>query len=396
MMGFFLCTFVAYTFINAMKYYKQTLYILCGLLLTTVGLLVYSLYLSGVENQRKDKMTAEMLLKDAATAWVSQELEQQRVPFYSAGGSSEEKISKRRIVTATGALIVEIDSVKEIKRLLSSDFLASMARYLLMSGVSSIDGLNEQWQKKLNASLPHYYSAFEFIPQMPNNGENLKRTLAGNPTLCLPENKLGDYYLDNMYFLSVKAYLSAPSVWWCADWRRMDIVLYIGVLILGICILVFLLIYNRNRVPNDKVNVLSSDVLVRHDEFLLSDTILSSDTIVSDDEIVCSLGNAKYQLREILFDEREMTITYKGQVKQCSKQPYKLLCAFIHAKDHFLSNDRITEICCWNLDDIGLESKRKTALSQLRGLLESDNSRVNIVRMRNEKDEVGFVLLVTK
>ena len=46
-----------------------------------------------------------------------------------------------------------------------------------------------------------------------------------------------------------------------------------GVLILGICILVFLLIYNRNRVPNDKVNVLSSDVLVRHDEFLLSDTI---------------------------------------------------------------------------------------------------------------------------
>lgn len=32
-------------------------------------------------NQRKDKMTAEMLLKDAATAWVSQELEQQRVPF---------------------------------------------------------------------------------------------------------------------------------------------------------------------------------------------------------------------------------------------------------------------------------------------------------------------------
>ena len=154
MMGFFLCTFVAYTFINAMKYYKQTLYIL---LLTTVGLLVYSLYLSGVENQEKDKMTAEMLLKDAATAWVSQELEQQRIPFYSAGGNNEEKISKRRIVTATGPLIVEIDSVKETKRLLSSDFLASMARYLLMSGVSSIDGLNEQWQKKLNASLPHYY-----------------------------------------------------------------------------------------------------------------------------------------------------------------------------------------------------------------------------------------------
>lgn len=396
MMGFFLCTFVAYTFINAMKYYKQTLYILCGLLLITVGVLVHSLYLSGVENQEKDKQTAKMLLKDAAVGWVSQEFDNLGVPYSASGDKNEVKNPQRRMITATGTLVVNVDSVKEQKRLLSSDLLASMVCYLFKHKGSSIGGLNEQWQKKLDASLPHYYSALEFMSQMPNTEKSFQRTIAGNPTLCLPENKLGDYYLDNMYFLSVKAYLSAPSVWWCADWRRMDIVLYIGVLILGICILVFLLIYNRNRVPNDKVNVLSSDVLVRHDEFLLSDTILSADTIVSDDEIVCSLGNAKYQLREILFDEKEMAITYKGQVKQCSKQPYKLLFAFIHAKDHFLSDGRIAEICDWNLDDIGLEGKRKTAMSKLRGLLESDNSRVNIVRMRNEKDEVGFVLLLTK
>ncbi len=48
--------------------------------------------------------------------------------------------------------------------------------------------------------------------------KSLQQTIAGNLSLCLPENKLGDYYLDNMYFLEVKAYLSAPSVWWCADW----------------------------------------------------------------------------------------------------------------------------------------------------------------------------------
>ena len=61
-----------------------------------------------------------------------------------------------------------------------------------------------------------------------------------------------------------------------------------------------------------------------------------------------------------------------------------------------LSDGRIAEICDWNLDDIGLEGKRKTAISKLRSLLESDNSHVNIVRMRNEKDEVSFVLLLTK
>ena len=390
MMGFFLCTFVAYTFINAMKYYKQTLYILCGLLLTTVGLLVYSLYLSGVENQEKDKQTAEMLLKDAALGWASQEFDKLGIPYSAEGGNNEVKRSKRRTVTATGVLIVEIDSVKEAKRLFSSDLLASMVHYLFKSSDLPIDELNELWQEKLNASLPHYYSALEFIPQMPNAEKSFRRTIVGNATFCLPENKLGDYYLDNMYFLEVKAYLSVPSVWWCVDWKRMDIVLYVGGLILGICTLVFLLIYNRVRVPNDKVDVLPSAVLLQYDDFL------STDKIVSEDEVACSLGNAKYQLCEILFNEREMTIIYKGQTKQCSKQPYKLLSAFIHAKDHFLSDGRIAEICDWNLDDIGLEGKRKTAMSKLRSLLESDNSHVNIVRMRNEKDEVSFVLLLTK
>lgn len=372
-----------------MKHYKQILCVLGGLLVLTSGALVYLVYKSGVEEQRKDKQTAEMLLKDAAMVWVSQEFERQGVPFSSEGGNSEMKSSRRRIVTAAGTLIVEIDSVKETKRLLSSDFLASMARYLFISGGSSIDEFNKQWQKKLDVSLPYYYSVLEFISQMPNYEKNLPQTIAGNPNLCLPENKLGDYYLDNMYFLEVKAYLSAPSVWWCADWRRMDIVLCIGGILLGIFILAFLLIYNRNRIPDDKVGTLPSDVLVQPDE------ALSSDKIVSEDEVVCCLGNGRYRLREILFDEFEMTITLGEQVKQCPIQPYKLLSAFIHAEDHFLSNNKIIEICDWNLTDIGVNNKKRTAISQLRRLLETNESCVNIVAMQNEKYGEGFKLLIT-
>lgn len=168
------------------------------------------------------------------------------------------KRSKRRTVTAAGVLIVEIDSVKEAKRLFSSDLLASMVHYLFKSSDLPIDELNELWQEKLNASLPHYYSALEFIPQMPNAEKSSRRTIVGNATFCLPENKLGDYYLDHMYFLEVKAYLSVPSVWWCVDWKRMDIIGCIGGLIMGICILVFLLIYNRSEVMGDKVEILPS------------------------------------------------------------------------------------------------------------------------------------------
>ncbi|MBD9091087.1 MAG: hypothetical protein EGQ20_00930 [Bacteroides oleiciplenus] len=372
-----------------MKRYKQILCVLGGLLVLTLGVLLYLVHKSGTEEQRKDKQTAEMLLKDAAVAWVSQELEQQGIPFSSGGGNDDVKSSKRRIVTAAGPLIVEVDSVKEEKRLLSSDLLASMVRYLLVPGNSSIDELNKQWQRKLDTGLPYYYSVLEFIPQMPNNKKNLQQAIAGNPSLCLPENKLGDYYLDNMYFLEVKAYLSAPSVWWCADWRRIDIVLCIGGLVLGICILAFLLIYNRNKIPDDKVDTLPSDVLVQPDE------VLSSDKIVSEDEVVCCLGNGRYQLREILFDEFEMTITFREQVKQCPKQSYKLLSAFIHAEDHFLSNNRIIEICGWNLTDIGVNNKKRTAISQLRKWLESSESCVNIVAMRNEEYGEGFELLIT-
>ena len=144
MMGFFLCTFVAYTFINAMKYYKQTLYILCGLLLITVGVLVHSLYLSGVENQEKDKQTAKMLLKDAAVGWVSQEFDNLGVPYSASGDKNEVKNPQRRMITATGTLVVNVDSVKEQKRLLSSDLLASMVCYLFKHKGSSIGGLNEQ------------------------------------------------------------------------------------------------------------------------------------------------------------------------------------------------------------------------------------------------------------
>lgn len=389
MMGFFLCTFVAYTFINAMKYYKQTLYILCGLLLTTVGLLVYSLYLSGVENQEKDKQTAEMLLKDAAVGWASQEFDKLGIPYSASGDKNEVKNPQRRMITATSTLVVNVDSVKEQKRLLSSDLLASMVCYLFKQSASSIDELNDQWQKKLNISLPHYYSALEFIPQMPNVEKSFRRTIVGNATFCLPENKLGDYYLDNMYFLEVNAYLSAPSVWWCADWKRMDIIGCIGGLILGICILIFLLIYNRSEVIGDKVETLPSDFLVHPNE------VLSSDKTSLEDTVVCSLGNSIYRLREIIFNEFEMTITFREEVKQCSKQPYKLLSAFIHAEDHFLSNNRIIEICGWNLTDIGVSSKKRTAIAQLRKLLESNESCVKIVAVQNEEYGEGFKLLIT-
>ena len=42
------------------------------------------------------------------------------------------------------------------------------------------------------------------------------------------------------------------------------------------------------------------------------------------------ISDGKYQIDEILFDERKKTLTYQEKEKYCSKQVLKLLNAYIH------------------------------------------------------------------
>lgn len=378
MMDFFLCTFVAYTFINAMKYYKQTLYILCGLLLTTVGLLVYLLYLSGVENQEKDKQTAEVLLKHVAGIWLKCESEKWEIPFYSVGaGTKKKKRTKRHLVLSEGEFTVEVDSLKDERSIFIPETSEnSCIRTLFMIGEPSVEELNKLWQECLDNRLSGYNCGLKLVYKLPNGKEGCSRAFTGNLTFDSPIHKLGNYYLDDMYYIEVSAYLSTPSVWRCLGWGDMKVVLFMVVVVA--CIISIILIWIKN---GKKLN---------GDEYLsLGDEAQSS-------SIVCCIADAEYQVGEILWNEKEKKITFRDISLHCSNQPGNLLSAFIRAEGFFLSNTQISEICNWNPDDIGVSVKRRSAMAQLRRLLMSDESHVNVKSGKNEMKENGYYLCIEK
>lgn len=96
------------------------------------------------------------------------------------------------------------------------------------------------------------------------------------------------------------------------------------------------------------------------------------------DSSIPYLFDEKYQIGEIVFDEIKRTLIYKGQETYCSRQVYRLLFAFIHADECFLSNNEIINVCGWSLTDIGLNEKRRTAVKYLRKQLRTVETHICI------------------
>ena len=58
--------------------------------------------------------------------------------------------------------------------------------------------------------------------------------------------------------------------------------------------------------------------------------------------------------------------------------------AFISAPEHFLTNDEIDKTCGWASDDIGIDNRRRQAISQLRKFLATDNE-AELISIRSRK-----------
>ena len=99
----------------------------------------------------------------------------------------------------------------------------------------------------------------------------------------------------------------------------------------------------------------------------------NDDEAADPDDFVIRISENKYQIGGVLFDEEACTLTFGDQsVVRCSMQPYKLLSAFVHAKSHFLSNNRIVEVCGWSLENININQNRRVTVSLLRKLLDTE------------------------
>lgn len=355
-------------FIRMMKYDRYILCALWGALLLMVGTLAFQVHESGVEGRRMRKEKAEVALKSAAELWVNREFDKLGIPYSSKGGGSTMNSKKRRMVLAKEEIAVEVDSVKEAKRLFTSYVLGVKAGALFLLGTPAVDILNELWQKDVNSIQSDCFGALILQSYLPGEKKG-ERFLVGDSTLMLEKYKLGTYYLDNMYFLELTAYLAIPSPWLCANWGENGIaVCFVMVAFILFALILFFL---RNRIKRN-----------------------SNDTNSSDDIVVC-ISEKKYKIGGLVFDEEACTLTFedKGRV-DCPKQSYKILSAFIHAEKHFLTNDRIVEVCGWNPNERGVDVRKRMAVSQLRKLLDSEKSHVKLESGENEKKERGVSLII--
>lgn len=352
-----------------MKHYRQILYVLGGMLLLAIGMLAFQVYESGVEGRRICKQKAETSLKSATELWVNREFDKLGIPYSFSGGEEKVESKKRRMVLAEGEMVVAVDSIKERKRLISSWVLSSKARILLLLDTLSVDLLNELWQKDIDGIQSYCTSALVLQSELPGD-RNGKRFMAGDSALMTDKYKLGTYYLDDMYFLELTAYLSVPSPWVCADWRKNGIIVCFATAVLCLCAFILLFLHNRKKDDNDEAN--------------------------SSDDVVLYISEKKYKIGGVIFDEEACTLTFEDKVVNCTGQAYKLLSAFIHTKNHFLSNDRVVAICGWCPQYTGIDGKRRVTISHLRTFLDSEKSHVKIESGKNKQNELGFYLFVEK
>ena len=353
-----------------MKRYRKISYVLGGILFLVVGMLAFQVYESGMEERRICKQKAEVSLKSATELWANREFDKLGIPYSVGGGEPNKESKQRRIVLAEGETVVAVDSIKEGKRLIASQDLSAKVGFLFLVDKAVFSVLNELWQEDLDDSHTYCSGALMLQSELPGDRKG-KRFMVGDSTLMTDKFKLGTYYLDDMYFLELTAYLSLPSPWLCADWGKTGIVSCSIAVVFCLCIFV-LLFWNNRKKDND-------------------------DEAADPDDFVIRISENKYQIGGVLFDEEACTLTFGDQsVVRCSMQPYKLLSAFVHAKSHFLSNNRIVEVCGWSLENININQNRRVTVSLLRKLLDTEKSHVKIESGQNEQKEQGFYMLIEK
>ena len=249
-----------------------------------------------------------------------------------------------------------IDSLKEAQGLYLLEVVGYKADILNCYGKFPLEKIRSEWQEEMDARYRGTVCVLS-LKITPLGKDVFQETFAGNETICTSQNNLGTYYLDNMYTMSLPAYMQ-PVFLYCIDWK--DNVLLI--LSCFLCILLFgLFFYVRIQLHKKE-----------------------KATDVSEKNI--------YLIGESSFDAINHTLTNKEEVKFCPPQAAKLLLAFIATSDYFLTYDEIAVVCCWTLSDTGLKERRRKAINSLRKLFETDKS----VKILAVSEKQGYQIVISK
>lgn len=350
-----------------MNKHRQTIILLALLGILIMGMLTYFVYANGVENQIKNKQIAKDALKKAAELWVNREFDKMHIPYSNSGGKENPKETQRSMLTAKDTIVVTVDSLKERVRLLPSRRMGVRGIGLYLLGDFSLDTYNSYWLEEIEKQLKGYRCALQAEIRGFAHESKSMHFIGGDSAVCVPAALLGTYYLDHLYVIEIKAYLQPPTPWQSANWSSPEVLVTLALgLLIGI-ILISYITYIYSKKPKLQTKILQKKHIYQ----------LSTD--------IYHIGNIEY-------NERTGLITWGEKDSICTPQPHKLLSAFLFAPEHFLSNEKIAEICGWALDDIGIDGRRRSTIKALRKLLFTEETNIRIDSVKGRRGYQLFVI----
>lgn len=316
-----------------------------------------ALYCSGRQGQNKVKGQAIEALQEVAVRVINRETE--GLPYsVRRGGTMGKKYTKRRLITAEGDFEIQIDSLKEAHALFPLESNTATASSLLDGRQQfPLEDIREEWAKAMEAEVAAGAYALQ-LEVHPLGRDSVRNAFAGERVLCVPPHRLGSYYLDGMYTMTLHAYLCV-GFWASVGWT--------SPLLMAVYLFCLLLLAGFGGWAR---------------RFLHRPVPCGLDQSAPPASVY-TFGNSSFDVRS------RMLICNGVEIPNLSQQPAKLLSAFLQAEDHFLYNDEIAAICGWSLEDAGLKERRKVAISSLRKLLAPD-AQVEIKSLVHKK---GYQML---
>lgn len=311
------------------------------------------------DNARKGQIAAKEVavqtLRKVAEQVVNREFDELG-EYYVSSGNNGYEYTKRKSISEDGEYEVDIDSLKEAQGLYLLETVGHKADILNCYEKFPLEKIRFEWQEEMDVRYRGTKCSLSLM-FTPLGKDFSQEAFAGDKTICASQNDLGTYYLNNMYTMTLTAYMH-PIFLYCIDWAD-NVLLALSCFL---CLLLFGLIFYVRIQLHKKEKA----------------------TEVSEKKT--------YQIGECSFDAIKHTLTYKEEVKPCPPQAAKLLLAFVAAADYYLTNDEIAVTCGWGLDDLGLKDRRRVAISLLRKLFAMDKS-IEIISVQENQ---GYQIVIYK
>lgn len=332
---------------------KRIVWTGCLLFLLSAVWTAFAVYESARAGKAEFKRQAEETLRDVGSLVVTERFDSLRLPFsFSSNGG--ENLNRGRIVhTAKGLFNVKVDSLKEKQGLYSLKEEAGVYAHVLMEiSVFPLNELQKDWQRKIHIPDVSSYLVLRYTPL---GTDSVRVDSVGDASIARPSNRIGSYYVDGLYTMVLTAYA-------CADWKE-----YVD--------------WDNRQIKKAFLSFLLAGIILFVGIFLQRQASSAASLPVKKEEFCRSIG-------KLVYHAESMELTCEGRKVDIQPQPLKLFCAFMQ-HGGYLSNADISEALGWDNSALGLDSRRKKAVSTLRNFLQAQDANIQI-----KHEAVGYRLFV--